>query len=464
MDTYLFYDIETTGLSKAFDQVLHFAAIRTDRSLKELDRYEIKIKLNLDVTPSPAAIITHHMGLKEISQGVHEFEGIKQIHHWLNMPGTISLGYNTLRFDDEFLRFSFYRNLLPPYTHQYANQCSRMDLYPMAVMYYLFKNSVLKWPIIEGKPSFKLAELNTVNQLAEGRAHNAMVDVEATLALARLFFKEREMWDYLAGYFNKEQDQGRLRELQHTPALMIDGILGAEKHYQSPVLCLGMHRHYKNQMLWLRLDTEELTNITPNTIPEMRVMHKKIGEPSFILPFKARFLHHLTPARRALADSNKIWLEQHPDIFSQIVSYHADYQYPLYPETDVAAGLYINGFWNHTEENFCRTFHKVDSKQKAKLTEQVQNIRLQMLALRILGKHYPEVLNPQQSEQFAEYMKKRNPSEDNAILIDFQGRKKLTPRAALNDIMELRKDPKLTLLQLELLDELENYINNVIAS
>src|SRR5260221_6284926 len=154
-------------------------------------------------------MITHHMGLKKISEGMNELEGIKQIHHWLNLPGTTSLGYNTLRFDDEFLRFSFFRNLLPPYTHQYANQCGRMDLYPMTVMYFLFKNTALKWPQINGKSSFKLADLSAENQLAEGRAHHAMVDVEATLALARLLFKEREMWNYLMGYFNKEQDQVR---------------------------------------------------------------------------------------------------------------------------------------------------------------------------------------------------------------------------------------------------------------
>ncbi len=460
MDTYLFYDIETTGLSKAFDQVLHFAAIRTDRSLKELERYEIKIKLNPDVIPSPAAIITHHMSLKEIAEGMNEFDGIKQIHHWLNMPGTISLGYNTLRFDDEFLRFSFYRNLLPPYTHQYANQCGRMDLYPMAVMYFLFKNTLLKWPVIEGKPSFKLAELSAANHLAKGRAHHAMVDVEATLALARLFFKERDMWDYLAGYFNKEQDQTRLRDLQNAPALMIDGILGAEKYYQSPVLFLGMHQHYKNQMLWLRLDTEELTKITPETIPEVLVVHKKIGEPSFILPFKERFLQHLTPERRALIDSNKKWLEQHPGIFSQLIAYHTDYQYPFYPDTDVAAGLYINGFWNSAEIHFCNTFHTASHKQKAALTEHTQNPRLQMLALRILGNHYPETLTAHQTEQFADYMKKINSSADNEILIDYQGKKRLTPRVALNEILELRKDSKLTSVQLELLHELETYLQS----
>lgn len=458
METFLFYDLETTGLSKAFDQILHFAAIRTDRTLKEVARYEVKIKLNSDVVPSPAAILTHQMSLQEIANGMTEFAGIKHIHQWLNQPGTLSLGYNTLRFDDEFLRFSFYRNLLPPYTHQYANQCARMDLYPMTVMYFLFKNHVLEWPVIAGKPSLKLAELSAANHLASGRAHNAMVDVEATLALAQLFFKEREMWDYLTGYFNKEIEQARLQDLRHSPALMVDGIIGAEQFYQCPVLFLGMHKHYKNQMVWLRLDTEELTHVTPETIAEMRVIHKKAGEPKFILPLKERFLQHLTPERRALANYNKNHLEQHPDIFLSLLNYHTEYKYPLYPATDVAAGLYINGFWNTAEENFCRTFHAVDAKQKAKLTEQVQNPRLQMLALRILGNHYPEVLSHHQAEQFAQYMEKMNPTTEDEVLIDYQGKKRLTPQVALHDIAELRKDSTLSVLQLKLLSELEIFL------
>ena len=146
MQTYLFYDIETTGLNKSFDQVLQFAAIRTDLNLKELARHEIKIKLNPDAIPSPYALITHKIGINALSDGLNEYEAIKQIHQLLNQPGTISLGYNTLGFDDEFLRFSFYRNLLKPYTHQYANQCYRMDLYPMAMMFFLFKPNVITWP------------------------------------------------------------------------------------------------------------------------------------------------------------------------------------------------------------------------------------------------------------------------------------------------------------------------------
>src|SRR5689334_3451523 len=128
--TFLFYDIETTGLNKCFDQVLQFAAIRTDLNLHELERHEINVRLNPDVIPSPQALLTHRIPIHETQQGIPEITAIKKIHALFNQPGTISLGYNTLGFDDEFLRFSFYRNLLEPYTHQYANNCNRMDLYP----------------------------------------------------------------------------------------------------------------------------------------------------------------------------------------------------------------------------------------------------------------------------------------------------------------------------------------------
>ena len=114
--SYLFYDIETTGLNKAFDQVLSFAAIRTDPGLNAIERHTITVKLRPDVIPSPGAILTNRIPVSDLSKGLCEFEATEQIHQLMNQAGTISLGYNTLGFDDEFLRFSFHRNLMPPYT------------------------------------------------------------------------------------------------------------------------------------------------------------------------------------------------------------------------------------------------------------------------------------------------------------------------------------------------------------
>ena len=458
MQTYLFYDLETTGLNKAFDQVLHFAAIRTDLNLKELKRYELKVKLNPDVVPNPYAIITHKMGIKEIMQGIAEFEAIKQIHQWLNEPGTISLGYNTLGFDDEFLRFSFYRNLLKPYTHQFANQCYRMDIYPMTVMFFLFKNNALKWPMRDGALSLKLENLNNENQFIQGRAHHAMVDVEVTLELARCLSKEREMWEYLHGYFKKEIDLERMRQQQNNIALLVNNKIGSQLHFQCPVIFLGNHRHYTNQSLWLRLDTEEMTQITPETIAEKTwVINKKPGEPNFVLPWKERFLQHLTEERIKLAEKNKAWLHANPQIFAKIVDYHANYKYPVFPNVDIEASLYLNGFWQQEDEIFCDRFHAADPKLKNQLTEQ-SGSKLRSLALRILGRHYHDALSDEHAQEFAEYMQAINAKDEAGIPIDYQGRKRLTPQNALLEIAELRQKKELHQDDLALLADLEAYL------
>lgn len=149
------------------------------------------LKLNPDTTPSPIATITHHISIAQANTGVSEYQAIRKIHKIINTPGTISIGYNTLGFDDEFLRFAFYKNMLPPYSHQFKNGCSRADLFPIVTCYYLFCNDVLKWPKVldeEGqrKISLKLENLNTENNLySGGRAHDAITDVIVTVELAK---------------------------------------------------------------------------------------------------------------------------------------------------------------------------------------------------------------------------------------------------------------------------------------
>lgn len=455
VQTCLFYDIETTGLNKAFDQVLHFAAIRTDMNLKELARHEIKIKLNPDVIPAPAAILTHKMGVKEITEGTNEFEAIKQIHQWLNEPGTISLGYNTLGFDDEFLRFSFYRNLLSPYTHQFANQCSRMDIYPMTVMFFLFKKNILEWPQKNDKISLKLEDINVANQFISGRSHHAMIDVEITLELAKRFMQDRSMWDHLRSYFNKQSDLERMQPLQKEMALLIRPKLGTQAGYQCPVLFSGTHYHYKNQLLWLRLDDEKLMETTVDSIAETTfMMNKKPGEPDFILPLTK---HQISPERLALAEKNKEWLKQNPDLFKKISAWHADHIWPTHPQTDVEAGLYRDGFWSAQETILCQRFHTASLQEKAKLAEQTISPRFQALALRILGKHYPEVLSAKQTAQFADHMRRTHSINPEDTLIDYRGNKRMTLITALDELAGLMETLEPNSSDQILLLELKNY-------
>ena len=465
--TYLFYDIETTGLNKAFDQVLQFAAIRTDLQLQEIERYEWKVKLNPDVIPSPQAMLTHRISLATIEQGISEYDAIRKIHKIMNEPGTISIGYNTLGFDDEFLRFTFFRNLLPPYTHQYVNRCARVDLYPIAIMYHLFKRDVLTWPVVDSETKLKLELINIANNLVQGRAHDAMVDVEITIAVAKRFMAETEMWKYVTNNFNKEIDESRHVTLpiglaslygNHPEGLMILGRIGAAQYYQAPVILLGNHVTYKKQV-WLRLDTDMITHATAENIADTtRVYLKKLGEPGFVLPHKERFLSYLTSERRTLAENNKTWLDQNPQIFKLIIEYHRSFLYRLEPATDVDASLYNSSFWTNEENAFCQRFHLAPPDEKVSMLATLHNPQLKKLASRLIGRNFPELQTDDIKAEFAEYLRKVH--SDGALdnVVDFKGHLRLNPYAALAEIKTIREKTTLDPEQIELMNQLERFL------
>lgn len=453
--TFLFYDVETTGLNKCFDQVLQFAAIRTDLDLNELSRHEIQIKLNKDIVPSPHAIITHQISLSDMQTGRLEVDAIRDIHQLLNQPGTISLGFNTLGFDDELLRFSFYRNLLPPYTHQYANHCGRMDLYPLTVLYYLFHHEALNWPVINEAVSLKLEALSAANNLMTGRAHNAMVDVEATLALAKQFQKNKKMWDYACGYFHKQTDIERGDRLpiylETEDHLFREGLIasakfGAHHNFIAPVLSLGQHKHYKNQTLWLRLDSEKLLKTNQDNIPETTfAVRKKMAEQVIILPPEERYSKKIQTERLTLAAENKHRLLCNEQLLHAIADYHLSYKYPLIPNVDIDANLYNQPFPTPYEDKQHRDFHAAEIADKALAARKISNTIRREQALRIVGRHYPDLLSEAELKDFQEYYESKS--------VDFRGNSKLTWQEAKAQALQLQQERTLTEQQKKLLEE-----------
>jgi len=468
MHTYLFYDLETTGLNKAFDQILSFAAIRTDMAFHEIDRHELSVRLRPDVIISPRAIMTHRIPVAESLRGVPEYDAVLQIHKWMNAPRTISLGYNTLGFDDEFLRFSFHRNLLPPYTHQYANGCRRMDVLPCTVVYRLYSEETLAWPEIDGKPTLKLEHLNEANRFVSGRAHDAMVDVEATVALARRLSKERKIWHFLSGCFDKRLDAERLADLpvaskdgsaSHQQGLLVSHDMGKENAYQAPVISLGNSIPYSNQTLWLRLDLPELRTTTAKTVSDTTwVVRKRLGEPPFILPPRDRYWQRLSEERRELAVQNLDWLSSHPDLFREIISFHQNFRYPEIPDLDPDAALYQMGFLSSREEALCRRFHEAPFHEKAEVITRFPKTETRTLARRILMRNRPRAPIEADMIDWNRYMERVNPREEKDVLVDYRGEKRVTPAAALAEIASIRREGAIDDEQRRLLEELEGYL------
>ncbi len=464
--TYLFYDLETTGLNKAFDQVIQFAAIRTSLDFKEIERVEYKIRLNRDVVPTPEAFLTHGIRISDLADGLTEYSSMQAIHAMLNQPGTISVGYNTLGFDDEFLRFSFYRNLLTPYTHQYAQNCSRMDIYPLTLLYHLFQKDVLTWPKLDGKTTLKLEHVANANNLMHGAAHDAMVDVDATVGLAKCLASKPEVWQYALGYFDKLVDQQRIAQLPvamrsqqglHYHGMMLSGNFGAAQFYQAPVLCLGWHRQYKNQLIWLRLDLEKLQKTTLEDVTSsVWTINKKLGEPNFILPAKNHYMQYLTPERQRIMQENLQWLNANSAIFNKLIEYHTNFTYPNIPDLDSEAALYQNGFLNDYEQKLCQQFHAAPITEKDSVVEKFSKDSLRTLATRIIARNFPETLTSNMQEDYQNYWQRLINQNDNNIIVDYKGLPRLTPQQALQRIDDLQEQA--TGEQQVLLSELSQYI------
>lgn len=467
--TYLFYDIETTGLKKAFDQVLQFAAIRTDQDLNELERHEIYINLNCDVIASPHALITHRIGLTTLlERGVTELEGISAIHNLLNTPGTMSVGYNTMGFDDEFLRFSFFRNLLPPYSHQYANDCSRFDIFPITIAYFLYNKDTLKWPQRDGKVSLKLEALNEANNFVEGDAHDAMVDVIATLELAKRLKKSSEMWVYLIRSFDKEMDHQRIGKLtsafsiqhhQFKQAIMLNSKFGTKNAFQSSVLNLGRHNHYKNQSIWMHLDKNDLTDVTHDNIGEKTwTISKKPGDQSILLPNIDRFKTYIDKTRSELIDKNLNWIQENIPVFREICRYHLDYTHPKIPNVDADGALYQMGFLLPHETQLCQNFQSAFPEERVELIKQFSNPILREQAIRVLGRNSPEQLTDDQKAEFENYLEMIKSNDVDMKTVDYRGERRCTPAETFAQIDELMASDQLDTEQKTLLTELKNYL------
>ena len=467
MKTYLFYDLETSGLNKAFDQVLRFASIRTDLRFRELDRQTVSVRLRPDVIYSPEAMLVNRISISDAKTGICEYEASRTIHSLLNEPGTTSVGYNNLGFDDELLRFTFHRNLLPPYTHQYDKGCNRMDLLPIVVIFYLYRREVLTWPRDMDQPTIKLEHLSDVNRLASGPAHDAMVDVEATVELARRLSREEEVWNYLTGCFNKDIDRSRMEALPSAfstladfqLALLADSVYGFQHQFQIPAIYIGNSIPYANQTLWLRLDQPELQDTAADRIMDTTwVVRKKLGEPEIVLPPLERYLKVLNTERRRAYEENLKWLAENPSIFEDIIRYHTEYTYPPVPDLDSDAALYEMGFLTRKEQDICRRFHDLSLEEKPSAADRFTRPILKILAQRIITRNYPQYAGRSAAKEMKQYMGRVNPKEEAKAMLDYTGAKRRTPADALAAISDMAQDAALDTEQRDLLDGLRTHI------
>ncbi len=221
--SFLWHDYETTGTDPRRDRVLQFAAVRSTLDLEPVgDPVMLFCRPPRDALPRPeACLVTGITPQRAMHEGLSEAEFAARVHEELSLPGTCTVGYNSLRFDDEFTRHMLYRNFYDPYAREWQQGNSRWDLIDLTRMCHALRPQGIEWPLREdGSPSFRLEDLAAANGLEQQRAHDALSDVQALLALARLIRdKQPRLWSW---YFELRRKKRVLELLDtvHKPALV----------------------------------------------------------------------------------------------------------------------------------------------------------------------------------------------------------------------------------------------------
>ena len=276
--SFFWHDYETFGRVPRRDRPAQFAGIRTDAALKEIgDPVMLYCQPAPDSLPDPeSCLLTGITPQTCLAQGVPEHQFAATVLQALGEPGTVGVGYNTLRFDDEVTRHLFWRNLIDPYGREWQNDCGRWDILDVLRCAYALRPEGIEWPThADGRPSFKLEHLAAANGLLHEAAHDALSDVRATIALARLLRdrqpklfdfclklrKKDAVWQEIGPFMGKDGDARR-------PLLHVSGMYPAERGCLGLVWPLAGHPSNKNELIvWdLAHDPLELLGLDAATL------------------------------------------------------------------------------------------------------------------------------------------------------------------------------------------------------
>lgn len=273
---FFWHDYETFGISPRRDRPSQFAGIRTDDALNEIDDpVMLYCQPAPDYLPSPeSCLLTGILPQTCLERGIAEHAFADAIEQQLARPDTIGVGYNSIRFDDEVTRHLFWRNLIDPYGREWQNGCGRWDLLDVVRTCWSLRPDGIEWPLHpDGRASFKLEHLTAANGLVHEAAHDALSDVRATIALARLIReKQPRLWDFCLKLRKKDAVIAEMESAQRQgrPFLHLSGMYGPERGCMALVWPLAPHPKNKNEVIvWdLAQDPQPLFSLDAATIRE----------------------------------------------------------------------------------------------------------------------------------------------------------------------------------------------------
>ena len=423
MNTIVWYDYETFGANPAWDRPAQFAAIRTDEDLNEIEEpVEIFCRQSDDYLPHPEAVLITGITPQDCQRkGIPEREFIGQINDMFSQPGTCVVGYNSIRFDDEFTRYTLYRNFFDPYAREWQGGNSRWDLLDIVRCAYALRPDGIEWPKNDqGKTSFKLEHLTAANGLDHGKAHDAVSDVRATIALARLIKeKQPKLYRYLFQHRTKQALGGLVDITGHKPLMHVSGMFPVEQGCMAIIAPLCWHPTNKNSFIaWdLSVDPTPLYDLTPEQIAE-RVFTRTADMPEGMtrLPLKEIHINKapvLAPANTLTPDQAERWnisgdtLRRHLKMLRDAGSL-ADKLGQVFGGRefsaihDVDARLY-DGFFSNADKQAMDDIQRMEGWDLADYPNPFQDERGEEMLFRYRARNFADTLNEDERERWEQH-------------------------------------------------------------
>jgi len=470
MQTFLWHDYETFGADARRDRPAQFAAIRTTFDLEIVgDPVAFDCRPATDILPDPGAcLVTGLTPQHAQSVGLLEAEFAAQVHELLAEPGTCGVGYNSLRFDDEFTRHLLYRNFYDPYAREWENGNSRWDLIDLARMCYALRPDGIEWPQRDdGSQSFRLEDLARVNRVEQRRAHDALSDVEALLGFARLIrLRQPRLWDWHFALRKKQRVFELLDIVNMTPLLHVSSRYPAARGSLAIVAPITAHPTQPNGVIVFDLDSDPapLIELEPEEIAD-RVFTRRVDLPEGVERVPLKTIHaNRSPAIAPMSvlrdtDTDRIALDTArnlahlerlraaPGLAEKVRRVFARDDKPA-PAADPELALY-DTFMPDTDRPLLRAVRETPPEELATRNFGFKDSRCAELLFRYRARNWPHTLGSEEQQRWEGFRRRQ-----------LETATALTPRTLeqyFADIAEYRADPNTTPEQQRVLDQLDQW-------
>lgn len=429
--SFLFYDLETFGTDPARSRIAQFAAIRTDEALQPIGEPDsFFVRPAEDLLPSPdATLVTGITPQTALREGVSEAEAMQRIQALMARPDTCTLGYNSLRFDDEFVRHGLYRNFIDPYEREWRNGNCRWDLLDVLRLTYALRPDGLEWPRREdGHASFRLEDLANANAVRDGQAHEALSDVRALIGLARrLRQAQPRLWDYALGLRGKQRARSLLQGSE--PVLHVSTRFPASRMNAAPVWPITPHPSIDSRMIVydLHADPQPLLDLDAEAIAaRLFVPQSALADDQARIPLKAVHLNRcpmlVAWSHLRAADFERLQIDpgqarQRADTLAAAGPSLAEKVRNVFaaaaPRTarDPDEALY-DGFLTDADRLQLRRVRSRTPEQLATEAFEFADARLPELLFRYRARNWPHTLTGEEQGRWLEYRRRRLTREE----------------------------------------------------